>query len=128
MQETLGAVRVVKQMNAEEFETAIQANILTQVGNQYQYMGKRLALITMVANLFLYLGLTLTLWYGAECVFGSKLCPQSISFYPYKTSSVLIIGCGLMFPALSFNQLTPSVEKIGEGIAAVSKIYAIIDR
>jgi hypothetical protein len=72
----------------------------------------------MVANLLLYLGFTLGLWYGAECVLGTNLCPPSISTRPYNVSTILIIGCGLLFPALSLNQLAPSIEKIGEGIVA----------
>ena len=78
--------------------------------------------------LVVYLAFTLSYWYGAECVFDSEKCPQSISTQPYTAGVVIKIFYALIIPAVSMNQLTPSFEKIAEGISSFSKICAVIDR
>ena len=51
-----------------------------------------------------------------------------MSLLHYTAGNVLKIIYGLLIPALSLNQLTPSLEKIAEGKQAASRIFAIIDR
>jgi len=85
-------------------------------------------LAAFFAILALYLGITISYWYGSECVFGNNKCPSSISTRPYTAGVILKIIYALLLPALSLSQLTPSLQKIAEGKAAAAKIYNIIDR
>jgi ATP-binding cassette, subfamily B (MDR/TAP), member 1 len=74
------------------------------------------------------LGVALGYWYGSECVFGSVLCPSQLATKTYTVGSVVKIMCALFLPALSLNQLSPSLQKIAEGKAAAARIFAVIDR
>ena len=105
-----------------------QKNILFQVKDRYDELGRRFACADFFSILALYLGFTLCYWYGSECVFNSSKCPQSISTGPYTAGVVIKIFYALLLPALSLNQLTPSLEKIAEGISSIGRIYAVIDR
>ena len=67
-------------------------------------------------------------WYGSECIFDTKLCPNSINKKPYTAGSITIILYSLLLPSISLNQLSPCLKKIAEGKAAASRIFAIIDR
>ena len=80
------------------------------------------------AVLALYLGITLSYWYGTECVIGTSKCPPSLSTRTYTAGVVVKIFYALILPALSLSQLTPSLQKIAEGKAAAAKIFHIIDR
>jgi hypothetical protein len=71
---------------------------------------------------------TFTAYYGSECVFDTSKCPSSISRAPYTTGTVFRIFYCLLFPAISLNQLAPSFRKIVDGMAASSRMSAIIHR
>ena len=68
------------------------------------------------------------MWYGGQCVFNNSACPQSISSRPYSSGDVLKIIFGLLVPAMSLNQLTPSQEKIAQGKEAAGRLFFVIDR
>lgn len=101
---------------------------MDKVKEKYSDTGKRFAFGAFISVTALYAGFTLTFWYGSECVFGSNKCPQSISWREYTAGSIVKIFYALFLPALSLNQLTPSIQKIVEGLAAAKRIYGIIDR
>jgi ATP-binding cassette, subfamily B (MDR/TAP), member 1 len=127
-QESLGAISLVKQMNAEEFETKINQDILRTVGDRYWAAGLRYTAGAFLAILALYLGLTLAYWYGSECVLMTSRCPSNMRTRPYTAGTVVKIVYALFLPALSLNQLAPSLQKIAEGRAAASRIFKIVDR
>jgi ATP-binding cassette, subfamily B (MDR/TAP), member 1 len=108
-QETLGSVKLVKQMNAEEFEVKQQDRVLSAVSEKYHELGKAFACGTAVGIIALYLYFTLAMWYGAECVFGTSKCPPGLNRSPYTGGTVMKIFYSLFMPALSLNQLTPSL-------------------
>jgi len=111
-QETLSAIKLVKQMNAEDFETSLQSNILKGVRDKLSSFGRQFACAAFFAYLTLYLCFIWGLFYGMECVTDSKLCPQSVSSGTYTAGTVVKILYALIIPTLSLNQLTPSIEKI----------------
>lgn len=128
LQESLGAITLVKQMNAESYEVSIQAAILKKIKKIYLNIIARYVCASSLAILTFYLGLALTFWYGSECVFNTEKCPQRISTQPYTPGNIVKIFYSLFLPALSINQLSPCLEKIREGKAAAARIFSIIDR
>jgi ABC-type bacteriocin/lantibiotic exporter with double-glycine peptidase domain len=108
-QETLGAVKLVKQMNAEAFEVRKHDHVLNSVEDQYHELGKSFACATAFGIFALYLTMSLAFWYGSECVFGSSKCPPELNASPYTAGTVIKIFYSLLLPALSLNQLTPSI-------------------
>jgi ABC-type bacteriocin/lantibiotic exporter with double-glycine peptidase domain len=107
-QETLGAVKLVKQMNAEDFEVEQQNKALSAVGEKYDELGRNFAYGTALGIIALYLDITLAMWYGSECVFGTSKCPPELNHNPYTGGTVAKIFYSLFMPALCLNQLTPS--------------------
>lgn len=84
----------------------------------YATISREFSTFEFLSVLVVYFAFTLTYWYGAECVFNSSKCPQSISTQPYTAGVVMKIFYALIIPAISMNQLTPSFEKIVEGITS----------
>ena len=95
---------------------------------KYWEAGLKYTCGAFIAVLALYLGFTLSFWYGAECVLNTSKCPQSISTRAYTAGTIVKIFYSLFLPAISLNQLTPSLQKIAEGKAAASRIFHLIDR
>jgi ATP-binding cassette, subfamily B (MDR/TAP), member 1 len=90
--------------------------------------GVKYAVGTFLALVALYGSFALCFWYGGQCVFETSACSPSISTMKYTAGTIIRILYSLFLPALSLNQLTPSLEKILDGKEAAARIFAVIDR
>ena len=70
---------------------------------------------------------TLTFWFGSQCNQNTHFCPQKIE-NRYTPGTILIIFFSLVLPAVSLNQLAPSITVIYEGKLAAGRMFKIIDR
>lgn len=79
-------------------------------------------------SLFILLSIfTLSFWFGSQCNQNTHFCPQKLD-NKYTPGTVLIVFFSLVLPAVSLNQLAPSISVIYEGKLAAGRLFRIIDR
>jgi ATP-binding cassette subfamily B (MDR/TAP) protein 1 len=101
---------------------------MEKIGKKYGDTAKTYAFANTIAGFVLHVGFNLTFWYGSQCVFDNGPCPQSISRAPYTGGTIIKIFYALFLPAISLNQLAPSLQKVVEGMSAATRIFKIIDK
>ncbi len=74
------------------------------------------------ANLMSY---SLGFWYGSHCVEVTSVCQSG---QKYTVGDVLVVFFSIIKFGFCFQQLTPALEKIGQGCEAAARIFAIVDR
>jgi ATP-binding cassette, subfamily B (MDR/TAP), member 1 len=127
-QEVFSSIKLVKQMNAEAYEISTQQGLLDKIKENYKSLAVQFIIWSSLAVVSFDLGMAVGYWYGSECIFGSSLCPGDLAIRPYTVGTIVKVFCALFLPAVSLNQLSPSLEKIAEGKAAAARIFKVIDR
>ena len=115
VEQIYSVIKLVKQMNAENFQLELYKKNLQELRDKYFGFAVYYGWGLFLALITLYGGITLSFWYGGQCVLDTAVCPQSISWRKYTAGSIVKIIYGMLIPALSLNQLTPALQKIAEG-------------
>jgi ATP-binding cassette, subfamily B (MDR/TAP), member 1 len=108
-QEVFNSIKLVKQMNAEAYEISTQQGLLDKIKANYKSLAVQFIIWSSLAVLSFDLGMAVGYWYGSECVFGSSLCPGHLATRQYTVGSIVKVFCALFLPAVSLNQLSPSL-------------------
>ena len=118
----------MKQLNGEEFEVSAMREMLLKFKGIFAKLLVKFSVLEAIAILSLFVSMVIVALYGTECVLGTSVCPQSISFHAYTAGTVIRIFYAMCLPAISLNQFSPCHHKIVEGKNAIARISSIIDR
>lgn len=123
-EEAIAAIKTVKFLTGEGYEGRRFFELLEEVKKKTFkfaiWAGFGIGFIFMVMLASYSLGF----WYGAKLINEKE---PNLSGY-YTTGDVLVVFFSVIMGGMNMSQITPCLQKFGEGQQAAARIYAVLDR